>query len=127
MAKYTDPQLVQIIKKAARRINRRLRLTGTTEEIVVDGTGEISSPDDSDLEDLVLLQAECLVALRDYQQELNDADGGALVVDGEQTVDTRQTATSRGTFFQTDNNPCDELKEALVLELLERSTGKMVW
>lgn len=128
MATYSDPQLVQILIKAGRRINRRLCLFGTADEITVDSTGEISSPTgDGALEDLVLLQAECLLASREYSLDLTSGSVGVRVVDGEQTVDTTQRAAARGTFFDSPYGPCAELEKAIILEKLGRSDGNAIW
>jgi hypothetical protein len=134
MPTFSDQLLVDILKKAARRINRKLNLTGTALEITIDDSGLMATPDpadNQDLYDMVLLQAECLITQREYQTELRDADGGVMIRDGEQTVDTRGTGVARGTFFNSDYSPCAELKEA-VLEMKLNGpgglgTGKLVW
>lgn len=130
MAKYSDVQLIQILQKAARRINRRLRLFDTTDEVVVDGGGNITSPDDDGaLEDLVLLQAECMISQRNSQEALLDGTDGIRIVDGEQTFDSTVSAIARGTFYNSPHSPCAELKEAIALENITRSgnSGRLVW
>lgn len=128
--RFSDAQLVVILQKAARRINRLLCLTGTADEIVIDTTtGEIT-PDDADLQDLVLLQSECMINQREYQEELATAAGGLRIVDGEQTVDTTSAGVARGTFFDSAHNPCAELKDQITQEKLNRGAGgggKLVW
>ena len=74
MAIYSDAQFILILQKAARRINRVLCLTGTDEELSISSTtGEITAPlpVDPDMEDLVLMQAECLLSKREYSEDLN--------------------------------------------------------
>ena len=116
MATFSDAQLIQLVIKAGRRLNRRLCLTGTANEIVVSSVnGEVTSPDNNDLDDLVLLQAECLIASRQFSEELSDGTTGLRVVDGEQVLDTRAAAIARGTFFDSPNSPCEELKQAVLL------------
>lgn len=126
MARYSDPQLLAILRKAARRINRRMNLTNTSEEITVLTDGSIT-PDDDDLKDLVLLQAECLIASREFQDDLGSGSVGVAITDGEQSVDTRQASVARGTFFDSPHSPCSELDKAIMLELMKRTGGRMVW
>lgn len=129
MARFSDPQLVQILQKASRRINRKLCLFGTQDEITVDGAGEVSTPagDDGSLTDLVLLQAECMVASADFQSDLTSNGGGIMAKDGEQTIDTRTRAIARGTFFDSEYSPCAELKEAIMFEKLNRGSHYDIW
>ena len=128
MAKFSDIQLIQIVTKAARRVNRRLCLFGLAEQIVISSsTGEITSPDDGTFEDLVLLQAECLIASREFQTELSGGAGGVLVKDGEQVLDNRASIVARGTFFNSPHSPCAELDTAIVVTKLARSTGKLIY
>lgn len=131
MPTFSDPLLIEIVIKAARRVNRRLCLCDTADEIVIDpSTGDILSPeDDCVLYDLVLLQAECLITQREYQMELRDAGGGVLIRDGEQIVDRRSAGVARGTFFNSPHSPCAELDQAIKMEKMNRSggEGKLVW
>lgn len=135
MPAFSDALLIEIVIKAARRVNRKLCLFGTSDEIVINpSTGEISAPaselpDGEELYDLVLLQAECLITQREFQSELRNSDGGVLVVDGEQRVDTRAAGVARGTFFDSEHSPCAELKEAILIEKMRRAggEGKLVW
>jgi len=128
MATFSDAQLIAIVIKAARRINRRLDLNGTDDEIVVSGTtGEITSPDDDALDDLVMLQAECMIASRQFSEELTDGTAGISMKDGEQSLDTRARGVARGTFFDSPHGPCEELKQAIILEKISRSTGRLIW
>jgi len=121
MPRFSDAQLLALLKKSARRLNRTLCLTGTSDEISIDASGCVS-PDDQDLEDLVLLQAECLIASREYQSDLA-GNGGLLVKDGEQTIDKRNGLLGRGTFFDSKYGPCAELAEQIKLEKLKRFGG----
>lgn len=130
MAEFSDVVLVGILQKAARRINRKLCLTGTTLAITIDGTGVMTTPDpddNQDLYDMVLLQAECMITGREYQTDLRDADG-MLVKDGEQTVDGRSAGVARGTFYNSPHSPCAELAAWIVIEKLNGTNGgKLVW
>ena len=128
MAVFSDNQLIQIVIKAARRVNRKLCLTGTTNEIVVSNvTGEVTAPDNNDLDDLVLLQAECMIASRQFSEELSDGTTGLLVTDGEQTLSTKGAAVARGTFFDSPHSPCAELIEAIRLYKISNSTGRLIY
>jgi len=135
MPRHTDAQIIAILHKAARRLNRRLNLTGTVCEIVVSSSGTMSSPTDEqcpgseDLEDMLLLQAECLIASREYQQDISGEMGGLLVVDGEQRLDERAQVLARGTFYDSPYGPCKELEDAIKLDQIRRLglNGKLVW
>lgn len=128
MARYSDAYLLQVIEKAARRVNRRLCLTGTPEEIVVDSSGCIT-PQDGDIEDIVLLQAECMILQVDMNNDFTlSGDGtgaGYFVRDGEQSLDTRGEAASRANarsnYMNGKYNPCAELEKAIMIEKLNRS------
>lgn len=128
MATFSDAQLIQIVIKAARRINRKLNLTDTVNKIIVSSvTGEITSPNDDDLDDLVLLQAECMIASRQFSEELLGGTAGLLVRDGEQILDTRASTIARGTFFDSPHSPCEELVEAIKFYKITNITGRLVW
>lgn len=136
MPHFSDPVVIGILIKAARRINRKICLLGTDREITIDpSTGDMLTPDEEtnqDLYDLVLLQAECLISQREFQTELRNADGGVLVRDGEQTVDTRSAGVARGTFFNSPYSPCAELAEWIKIEKMKSldaggGAGKLVW
>jgi hypothetical protein len=128
MPRYSDAFLLQVLEKSVRRINRELCLTGTDEELSVDTSGTVS-PANSDLEDVVLLQAECMILNIDMNNDFNSsADGegnGYFVKDGEQSLDTRGEVASRATartgYMNSKYNPCAELERALVKEKLKRS------
>jgi len=122
MPRFSDQQLIQILQKAGRRINRRLCLTDSDDEITVDTSGCIT-PESTRLQDLVLLQAECMLASRDFVFDLNSGTGGLLARDGEQTMDTREAMKGRSTYFDSKHGPCSELAEAIKLELLKRGGG----
>jgi len=128
MAIFSDAQLIQIVIKAARRINRRLCLFDTTSEVVIDiATGDFVTPSDPSLEDLVLMQAECMIEQRIAQESTIDGSDGVVIKDGEQTIDTTGRAASRGTFFDGPN-PCSELENQIKIEKLNRSTGEgLIW
>jgi len=126
MARFTNAVLVAILQKASRRVNRRLHLTGTTNQTTVNASG-VMSPDNDDLEDIVLLQAECMIASREFQQELTDGTAGLLAVDGEQKLDTRGQSVARGSFFDSMNSPCAELKEAINLYNMSGTIGRLIY
>lgn len=122
MPRFSDQQLIQILQKAGRRINRRLCLENTSDEIVVDSSGCIT-PDSQRLHDLVLMQAECMLAGRDYVFDLNSGGAGLFAKDGEQIIDTRAIGAVRAGYFNSKHGPCAELEEAIKLELLKRGGG----
>jgi len=125
-ARFTDATLISILQKAGRRINRRLHLTGTSDQLSVSASGVVT-PDNDDLEDMVLLQAECMIASREFQQELTDGTAGLLAVDGEQKLDTRGQTIGRGTFFDSTYSPCAELTEAVKLYCMANTSGRLIY
>jgi len=127
--RLTDTQYAAIVAKAARRLNRELSLSAGA-AITVDASGEITSSDPNGyFYDLTLLQAECMIAKREFNTELAGGGAGIYVNDGEQTLDNRNAAQARTSFFNSDSSPCEELKEALDEYKLERSAdfGKCIW
>jgi len=104
MPRLSDAQLLAILRKAARRVNRELCLFNTNDEIVVDASGCIT-PQDGTLEDLVLMQSECLLSQRDFSYDLNSDQIGIRVVDGEQALDNRGKGDARSKFFDSEYGP----------------------
>jgi hypothetical protein len=124
---YSDAQIIALLQKAARRLNREFSLTGA-DAIAVDGAGALTTSDPNErLHDLLLLQTECLMAKRDFNSELNSGGAGLFVKDGEQVIDNRDSATSRQSFFNGPNSPCEELKRAITAYKLENTDGKLIW
>jgi len=126
MTRYSNTQLIQILQKAARRINRELSLFGTSNEITVNNAGDMT-PSDGALYDLVLMQAECMISSTDYSNELSDGGTGIMSKDGEQVLDTRGSAVARGTFFDSPHSPCKELEKALVSYKLNNMQGRLIY
>ena len=126
MPRLSDAQLLAILRKAARRVNRELCLFTTADEIVVDASGCIT-PQDGTLEDLVLMQSECLLSQRDFSFDLNSDNVGIRVVDGEQTLDNKAKGVARGTFFNSEYGPCATYKKEIVIEKLKRTCGYDIW
>lgn len=126
----SDAQYVAFLVKAARRLNRTLRLEDTVNEIVVnESTGEITSPLNNDaLEDLLVLQAECLILQRDTNTSASGQSGdGVYVKDGEQTIDTSSLANLRAKYIDSDINPCKELKAGIIQYKLDNMNGRCIW
>lgn len=126
MARFSDVQLIQILQKAARRVNRNLCLFDTTDEISVDNSGNVT-PADGTLEDLVLLQAECMLISRDFNADLNNDTGGLFVKDGEQSIDTRQRTIARKGYIDSKFSPCGLYDREIKIEKLKRANGRLIW
>lgn len=132
--RYTESQLVEVLQKAARRVNRSLSITGTSDELAVDASGNVT-PDNQDLQDILLLQAECMImqidANYDYFGTGGNAGGGYAVRDGEQSLDTRDgaRASARANYMNTPYNPCAELAKEILDEKLRRANeaAKDIW
>ena len=137
MPTFSNPLLIEIVIKAARRVNRKLCLFCTDCEITIDpSTGDMLTPDPESckgqaLYDIVLMQAHCLISMREFQSELRAADGGVVIKDGEQTVDTRGAGVARGTFYDSDQSPCAQLDRCIKIEKMNSinggGAGKCIW
>ncbi len=125
---FSDAQLIALIGKASNRLNRKLYLTGTSDEINVDAAGEITPSTDT-MSDLIILQVECMLMQRTMQGSFNTGADGLSVHDGEQSIDTTSRAGARATVLNSDHNPCAELEDAIKQEMLRRAGNgtKMVW
>lgn len=125
--RLSDTQYIALFQKAARRLNRELTLTGSG-AIVVDSAGDITSSDpENRMHDLLLLQAECLLASRDFTYSLNSGTAGVSVSDGEQSLDNRASASARQGLYDSAHSPCAQLKQALNSFKLEQTDGKLIW
>lgn len=127
--RYSDAQIIALLTKASRRLNRELGFT-QNDGIIIDSSGNLTSSDpDGFMYDLMLLQTECLMSKRDFTSDLNSGGAGIFIHDGEQSIDNRNAASTRTSFFDSKNSPCEELKKALDEEKLRRSAdyGKLIW
>lgn len=122
--RISDSQIIVLIEKSARRINRILNITGTSDEILLDSSGNMTTSD-NDLYDILLLQTECLIANRDMTYDINSQGAGLLVKDGEQQIDTSTRARIRADLLKT--GPCAELDKQLLFEKLKRTSGYDIW
>jgi hypothetical protein len=101
----TDDQIRMFVHKAVVRLNRRLDAAGLSTVLAVDSNCNISFPDET-LRDLVVLQAECLIAKRGHMEAVQK---GIRIKSGSDEVDT--TAGFNG-HQSVVTNVCDELDEA---------------
>lgn len=122
--RFTDAQLISLISKGAGRLNRRLYLAGTDEEITVDAAGEITP---TEHRDLLLLQVECLIQTRAFDEDVSTGRASVRITDGEQTIDTTDMSALRLEYLASPHGPCAELKEGIRDALLNSDGGKMVW
>lgn len=123
---FTDDQISNILNKAARRVNRVMSLTD--DEAIVLSSGVFTQPDETDeLRDLVLLQAECMLANRQATTDIISGAAGVIVRDGEQMIDTTDQASAVADYFDSKYNPCAELEQAYKLAMMNRDNGRMVW
>lgn len=127
-ARFTDAQIIQMAQKAARRLNRRLNLFGTVNEISISNAGEMT-PDSGALYDLILLQVECMILNREISDELSGggAGGGISIRDGEQSFDSKKTGNDRVDYMNSKHGPCQELEDAIRDYLYDNSDVKDIW
>ncbi|MHA2341931.1 MAG: hypothetical protein ACXADW_08630 [Candidatus Hodarchaeales archaeon] len=105
---FTQAQYETFVSKAITRINRRIRLTGTSDALSFNTTtGAITPTPNDSIFDLVLLQTECLIVKR----VVRDVVGrGIRVKDGETEIDT--TARFSGDR-EAVKDVCEELDDAI--------------
>lgn len=127
-ARFTDAQIIQMAQKAARRLNRRLNLFGTTNEISISNAGEMN-PDNGSLYDLVLLQVECMILNREISDEFSSGGvgGGISITDGEQSFDSKRSGNDRVDYLDNKHGPCSELEQAILDYLYDNSDVKDIW
>lgn len=127
-ARFTDAQIIQIAQKAARRLNRRLNLRGTSNEISISNAGEMS-PDNTDLYDLVLLQVECMILNREISDEFSSGGvgGGISIRDGEQSFDSKRSGNDRVDYLDNKHGPCQELEDAIRDYLYDNADVRDIW
>lgn len=128
MARFTDDQITQLAQKAARRLNRRLNLFGTSNEISISNAGEMS-PDNGSLYDLVLLQVECMILNREISDEFSSGGvgGGISIRDGEQSFDSKRSGNDRVDYLDSNHGPCQELEEAIRDYLYDNADVRDIW
>lgn len=125
----TDAQYVAFLVKASRRLNRALCLTNTVLEIVVNPvTGDMTTPiNEPDIEDILVLQAECLIIQRQVSEELQDGDIGIAIKDGEQSYDDSALVSLRTKHLDSDGNACKDLVDAIKFYKLNNQNSFLVW
>jgi len=127
-ARFTDAQIIQMAQKAARRLNRKLSLTGTGGEISISNAGEMT-PDNGDLYDLVLLQVECMILNREISDEFSSGGvgGGISIKDGEQSFDSKRSGNDRVDHLESKFGPCQELEDAIRDYLYDNADVRDIW
>lgn len=105
---FTDAEYNDFVNKAVKRVNRKLCLTSTSDQMVFDtGTGIITPTPNDTLLDIIVLQIECFVVTRDRKTAVGK---GIRVKDGETEIDT---TASFGGFDAQVKAICQELKDAV--------------
>lgn len=114
---FTSAQLETFLKKSLNRLNRRLRLTGTSAELSISQTtGAVTPVPNASLHDLIVLQMECLMA----QQRYSDSLGGSIrVKDGDSEIDKTAGLSANQ---QIVRNICAELDQA-ILDYIASTAG----
>jgi hypothetical protein len=127
-ARFTDAQIIQMAQKAARRLNRRLNLFGTSNEMSISNAGEMT-PDNGSLYDLILLQVECMILNREISDEFSSGGvgGGISIHDGEQSFDSKRSGNDRVSYLENKHGPCAELEAAILDYLYDNSDVRDIW
>jgi hypothetical protein len=122
----TEENLRAFVHKAVNRLNRRLELVGLTTTLSVDSDCNINFPDNA-LRDLIVLQAECLIAKRTQMEAVNK---GIRIRSGTDEVDT---TAGFGGLESVTQSVCEEL-EAAFKDYAENAAsdavvegGKLIW
>ncbi|MCK5610121.1 hypothetical protein KAR91_50070 [Candidatus Pacearchaeota archaeon] len=107
--KFTSAELETFLEKALNRLNRRLNFTGTTSELSISQTtGAVIPTPNSSIQDLIVLQMECLMA----QQRYSDSLGGSIrVKDGDSEIDKTAGLTANKDIVK---RICEELDAAIL-------------
>jgi hypothetical protein len=105
---FTRQDYERFLNKALKRLNRKLRYTGTANALSYSSsTKNISPTPDNSIYDLILLQIECLIS----KERRRDAVGkGIRVKDGDTEIDT---TASFGGHDAVVSDYCGELQEAI--------------
>ena len=105
---FTTSNYRRLIQKSLRRLNRRLRFTGTSDAMsYTSSTNSIAPALTDTLRDILVLQVECLIS----KERRRDAVGkGIKVKDGDTQIDT--TASFRG-HDSVVSDFCGDLDEAI--------------
>lgn len=108
-SKFTAAQLETFLDKALNRLNRKLRLTGTAAELSISQTtGAVTPAPDASIQDLIVLQMECLMAQQRYSDSLA---GGIRVKDGDSEIDKTSGLRANQDIVK---RICDELDAAIL-------------
>lgn len=105
---FTQANYVRLIKKSLRRLNRRLRFTGTTNALSYNSsTNNITPAPNDNITDLIILQIECLIS----KERRRDAVGkGIRVKDGDTEIDTTASFSGHSSVV---SDFCGELDDAV--------------
>jgi hypothetical protein len=123
---FTETQIEIFIVKSLNRLNRRLLLTGTTLELIFnDSTGTITPTPNADIQDLIVLQAECLIT---GSRQASAVSKGIRVRDGDSEIDT---TAGFGGHNDVSRNLCGDLDKAIEDYLWNKKgaaqNGQIVW
>jgi len=114
----TDAELNVIVQKSVDRINFKLQLQGTSEELTFDtNTGQICPAPNGTIRAFVVMQSECLIVKR----RMGDAvSKGIRVRDGESEIDT--TAGFKG-HKDIISTVCGQLDACIAQYLKDKALG----
>lgn len=118
-----------LIVKSVRRLNRRLRIAGTSSAMAIHTSGYVTNILNDTFEDFLVMQAECFAVKRGYSEAVSK---GIRIRSGEDEVDT--TSGFRG-YANIVGNICQELTDAIKDYLkdtygddaLLNASGKLIW
>lgn len=104
---FIEDQYRLFVTKALNRLNRCLCFTGTANELSLDTTtGAITPAPNSEIQDFIVMQVECLIVKRDNKIAIGR---GIRVRDGETEIDT---TAGFGGFRDFLQSVCGELDDA---------------
>ena len=125
----TWAQASGLIVKSVKRLNRRLRLSGTSSKMTIHSSGYVKNVSNNTIEDFLVMQAECLAVKRGYSEAVSK---GIRIRSGQDEVDT--TSGFRG-YIDVVNSICQELTDAIRDYLRDTygddalldASGKLIW
>jgi hypothetical protein len=115
---FTQAELEGFIEKALNRLNRKLKWTGTSNELSINSsTGLIEPTPNSSTTDLIIMQTECIMV----KQLSRIAVGrGIRIRDGDTEIDT---SVKFAGFGRIVDDYCNELNDAITNFLVGESSS----
>jgi len=107
--RISDLSIKTMLGKATKHLNRKLNLSGTSDEIIWDGNA-FTTVLSNDICSLMLLQTECLIGKRFFSGSIGK---GIKVTQGRTSIDTTAGFKGHQLFIGGEGGVCTELANAI--------------